>query len=169
MVLAAGGGKAGLAAVSLKNKEGGYIMALVKSIPAADTGAGVTCVSATGENFRISQNLVKMEFTLWKVHPNGYEKIATANTPLKLYDRIDWDGTGAKVQGKATSDTTQEPVASDDVGQELSPRRRARAKTTPGAVVQSAGKENEPVTKKRSPRKKAVPVIDEEECEQLHL
>lgn len=79
-------------------------MAVVKSLPAEDTGAGVTCVTASGENFRISQNPTKGIFTLWKIRPTGYEKIATANSPIKLYAKIDWEG--AKKSARKSKATT---------------------------------------------------------------
>ena len=60
---------------------------IVKTIPSSETGRGVLCTTASGDKYTISQNPLKMQFTLWKHIEDGYEKIATANNPLD-FDEI---------------------------------------------------------------------------------
>lgn len=69
----------------------GRVVAIVKTIPAKHSGPGVSCKTTSGQEFRISQDPVKMEFTLWKVLPGGYEKLAAAGSPVALYDKIPWN------------------------------------------------------------------------------
>lgn len=64
-------------------------MACVKNLPATETGAGVTYITKSGKEYRISQNPTAARHTLWSVLPEGYEKIATAASPLPLYDKIE--------------------------------------------------------------------------------
>lgn len=62
-----------------------------KNIPASENGAGVQCSTRTGKKFQISQNIEKMRFILWRVVDEGYEKIASANSPSDLYSIIPWE------------------------------------------------------------------------------
>lgn len=64
---------------------------IVKSIPASDNGAGVLCVTNSGQKYQISQNVERNKFTLWQVVNKGFIKIKTANSPVDLYDLIPWD------------------------------------------------------------------------------
>lgn len=64
---------------------------IVKSIPASDNGAGVLCITKSGQKFQISQNVEKMKFTLWKVVDKGFIKVKIANSPVDLYDCVPWD------------------------------------------------------------------------------
>lgn len=57
---------------------------IVKSIPASDNGAGVLCITKSGQKYQISQNVEKMKFTLWKVMNKGFVKIKTASSPVDL-------------------------------------------------------------------------------------
>lgn len=65
------------------------MMALVKKIPTTETGAGVTYITKNGKTYRISQNLTTARHTLWKVLPDGYEKIMTAASPIPLYEKAE--------------------------------------------------------------------------------
>lgn len=61
---------------------------IYKAIPKSEDGPGVVC---NGKDvYIVSQNLDKKQFTLWRKVPEGYEKIATANNPDKLYDKVVW-------------------------------------------------------------------------------
>lgn len=64
---------------------------IVKSIPASDNGAGVLCVTNSGQKYQISQNVERKKFTLWQVVNKGFIKVKTANSPVDLYDLIPWD------------------------------------------------------------------------------
>ena len=64
---------------------------IVKSIPASDNGAGVLCVTNSGQKYQISQNVERKKFTLWQVVNKGFIKIKTANSPVDLYDFVPWD------------------------------------------------------------------------------
>ena len=64
---------------------------IVKSIPASDNGAGVLCITKSGQKYQISQNVEKMKFTLWKVMNKGFVKIKTASSPVDLYDFVSWE------------------------------------------------------------------------------
>lgn len=65
---------------------------IMKSIPASDNGAGVLCVTKSGQKYQISQNVERKKFTLWQVVNKGFIKVKTANSPVDLYDFIPWDG-----------------------------------------------------------------------------
>ena len=64
---------------------------IVKSIPASDNGAGVLCVTNSGQKYQISQNVEGKKFTLWQVVNKGFIKIKTANSPVDLYDLVPWE------------------------------------------------------------------------------
>lgn len=64
---------------------------IVKSIPASDNGAGVLCVTSSGQKYQISQNVERKKFTLWQVVNKGFIKIKTANSPVDLYDLVPWE------------------------------------------------------------------------------
>ena len=64
---------------------------IVKSIPASDNGAGVLCVTNSGQKYQISQNVERKKFTLWQVVNKGFIKIKTANSPVDLYDLVPWE------------------------------------------------------------------------------
>lgn len=63
---------------------------IVKKLPSSETGMGVKCKTATGEEFIISQDPSKAKgrFTLWRVLPEGYEKQTTGESPYDLYPQI---------------------------------------------------------------------------------
>ena len=64
---------------------------IVKSIPASDNGAGVLCVTNSGQKYQISQNIERKKFTLWQVVNKGFIKIKTVNSPVDLYDLVPWE------------------------------------------------------------------------------
>lgn len=64
---------------------------VVKNIPTSDNGAGVLCVTNSGQKYQISQNVERKKFTLWQVVNKGFIKIKTANSPVDLYDSVPWD------------------------------------------------------------------------------
>ena len=64
---------------------------IVKNIPTSDNGAGVLCMTKSGQKYQISQNVEKMKFTLWKVVDKGFVKVRLANSPVDLYDLVPWD------------------------------------------------------------------------------
>lgn len=59
----------------------------VKSIPSSEDGYGVV-IKTENSIYIVSQNTAKGKFTLWKETSSGYEKIATADSPLKLYEKV---------------------------------------------------------------------------------
>lgn len=64
---------------------------VVKSIPSSDIGSMVTCyteANKTGDKYVISQNPLKMQFTLWKCIDEGFEKISTSDNPLDLDELV---------------------------------------------------------------------------------
>lgn len=64
---------------------------VVRSIPTSDTGAGVLCITKSGQKYQISQNVEKMKFTLWKIVDKGFVKVRIANSPVDLYGLVPWD------------------------------------------------------------------------------
>ena len=59
-------------------------------LPSSEDGTGVTCKTLLGETYYISQSIEKRKHTLWKIIDGNYQKIATANSPYDLYEKIDW-------------------------------------------------------------------------------
>lgn len=53
---------------------------IVKNIPSSETGK-VKCINLNKDEYIISQNSLKMQFTLWKCIEDGFEKISTSNNP----------------------------------------------------------------------------------------
>ena len=75
------------------SEEGDGILAakgnVVKNLPASENGRGDLCTPREKEQYVVSHDLAKDKFTLWKVVPEGYEKIkAGADSPFELYDLI---------------------------------------------------------------------------------
>lgn len=64
----------------------------VKKIPTSDSGVRVLCRTKSGDEYTISQNPMKdrSRFTLWRNLSDGYEKVASADSPSALYQKIDW-------------------------------------------------------------------------------
>ena len=63
-------------------------------LPVSENGVGVTCLTSSGEQYYISNNLDKGKLTLWRIVDNCYQKVATSNSPYDLYDKIDWGNRG---------------------------------------------------------------------------
>lgn len=64
-------------------------MAKIVGIPKSEDGHGVL-YRGCKNNYVISQNTNKNQFTLWKIaEDNSYEKIGTSDSPTKLYDKIE--------------------------------------------------------------------------------
>ena len=63
----------------------------VKKFPVSENGAGVHCITASGQEYFINQCIEKMRFTLWKKIEEGYEQITTAKSPIDLDEKIPWD------------------------------------------------------------------------------
>ena len=57
------------------------------TLPKSENGYGVLYKGLKYE-YVISQNTNKHIFTLWKLIETQYEKLATGNSPIKLYDKI---------------------------------------------------------------------------------
>ena len=70
---------------------------IVKSIPNSETGSRVTCFTKpneSGDKYIVTQNPLKMQFTLWKCIEDGdggFEKIKVSDCPLDLYELIPFE------------------------------------------------------------------------------
>lgn len=64
---------------------------MIKKIPISENGMGVLCKTKSGKEYRISQNIERRKHILWRKVDDGFEKIATAESPYDLYPMIDWD------------------------------------------------------------------------------
>lgn len=67
---------------------------IVKNIPSSETGSRTACFTKSGQSgdkYIISQNPLKMQFTLWKCVDDGFEKIATSNSPVVLDEKIPYE------------------------------------------------------------------------------
>lgn len=67
---------------------------IVKSIPSSETGVRVSCFTKqnkSGEEYLITQNPLKEQFTLWKCLNDGFEKISTSDSPLDFDKIIPWE------------------------------------------------------------------------------
>lgn len=63
---------------------------IYKDIPRSENGTGVLCITRSGIIYKITQN-EKKRHTLWLVHDDGFEKIASSDSPYDLYDLIDME------------------------------------------------------------------------------
>lgn len=63
---------------------------IIKTIPNTENGTTVTNTTLSGDKYLITRCLEKQRFTLWKILSEGYEKLATATSPLELYNKIPW-------------------------------------------------------------------------------
>ena len=62
----------------------------IKNLPSSEDGPGVLCVGKNN-SYIVSQNLKTQRFTLWLKTKDGLEKQATSDSPIKLYEKIDWN------------------------------------------------------------------------------
>lgn len=60
-----------------------------KRIPATLNGASTTYTARSGNKYKITKNVNKSMFYLWKIVDGGYEKIAEEDSPYSLYEVID--------------------------------------------------------------------------------
>lgn len=64
---------------------------MAKKLPPSETKIpGVECRTRKHGIYLVTGNELRNKFTLWKENAYGYEKIATANNPTKLYSKIPW-------------------------------------------------------------------------------
>ena len=63
---------------------------IVKSIPSTETGVRTSCITESGDEYIITQNPLKEQFTLWKVCEDGFERISTSDSPLDFDSIIPW-------------------------------------------------------------------------------
>lgn len=63
----------------------------VKKIPDSENGRGIVCKTLSGKKYVISHNEEKGKHILWLIVDEGYQKVATGNSPYELYELIDWD------------------------------------------------------------------------------
>ena len=52
---------------------------------------GVECRTLRKGVYVITSNELRNKFTLWKDNGGDYEKVATAKSPMTLYDKINWE------------------------------------------------------------------------------
>lgn len=67
---------------------------IVKTIPNTETGSTTTCFTKpldSGDKYLITQNPLKKQFTLWKCLEDGFERIATSDSPRDFDDVIPWE------------------------------------------------------------------------------
>lgn len=67
-------------------------MPILKKLPASEKNApGVLVTAKSGQQYNITQNPERKgkRFTLWKILPEGYERLKMADSPNKLYPAID--------------------------------------------------------------------------------
>lgn len=63
----------------------------MKKLPASESGTRVCCLTKGKQQYIVSHAPMTGKFTLWLIKDKEYEKIATAKSPLPLYDKIPWD------------------------------------------------------------------------------
>ena len=67
---------------------------IVKTIPASETGSKTTCFTkpnSSGDEYLITQNPLKEQFTLWKRIEDGFEKVKISDSPLDFDDVIPYE------------------------------------------------------------------------------
>lgn len=65
----------------------------VKTIPSSEIEK-VSCFTkpnSSGDEYIITQNQLKQQFTLWKCVEDGFEKISTSNSPSNLDENIPYE------------------------------------------------------------------------------
>ena len=58
---------------------------IVKAIPSTESGGRVVCFTksnCSGEEYIVTENPLKAQYTLWKRVDGGFEKIKTSDNPL---------------------------------------------------------------------------------------
>ncbi len=67
---------------------------IVKTIPVSETGTRTTCFTkpnSSGDEYLITQNPLKQQFTLWKCIEDGFEKIKISDNPRDFDDVIPYE------------------------------------------------------------------------------
>lgn len=67
---------------------------VIKAIPSSETGTRTACFTkpnSSGDEYLITQNPLKAQFTLWKCLEDGFEKIKTSDSPLDFDDVIPYE------------------------------------------------------------------------------
>ena len=60
-------------------------------IPSSELEApGVLCKTASGAEYQITYHPTKNRFTLWRLTPDGADKLSTSGDIEKLYAAIPW-------------------------------------------------------------------------------
>ena len=65
----------------------------VKTIPSTEVSK-VSCFTrpnSSGDEYIITQNQLKQQFTLWKCVEDGFERISTSNNPLDFDEVITYE------------------------------------------------------------------------------
>lgn len=61
----------------------------VKRIPASENGRGCLYTARSGQEYKITKNVNRPLFYLWKTVDGGYEKVCEMGSPYDLYVVID--------------------------------------------------------------------------------
>ena len=67
---------------------------IVKTIPSSETGTRTACFTKpnkSGDEYLITQNPLKRQFTLWKCFEDGFERVKTSDNPLDFDDIIPYE------------------------------------------------------------------------------
>ena len=75
------------------NKQANKTTKILKSIPSSENEmtSCFTKPNSSGDEYLITQNPLKQQFTLWKCVEEGFEKISTSNNPLDFDDIIPYE------------------------------------------------------------------------------
>lgn len=66
---------------------------IVKAIPSSEEEKATcfTRANGSGEKYLITENPLKVQFTLWKCVEEGFERIKTSDSPLDFDDVIPYE------------------------------------------------------------------------------
>ena len=66
---------------------------IIKTIPNSEVGKTIcfTKSNSSGEEYLITHNPLKQQFTLWKIIDGGYERIKVDNSPNDFDDFIPYE------------------------------------------------------------------------------
>lgn len=65
--------------------------AIQKSIPSSENGPRVAHETASGQIYKVTENLKTKKHTLWQNLDGGWKKLKSADSPYDLYEFIDYD------------------------------------------------------------------------------
>lgn len=54
---------------------------IYKSIPTTENGVGTTCLTRSGKEYLITQNVERCRFTLWESVDGGYIRLKSEDSP----------------------------------------------------------------------------------------